>query len=516
MRHSALLPLGVMVSAIVFSLSAVCPAVEPGDLLAWWRLDEGSGTVITDSVSGLAGTLIGSPQWTPGLIGKALTFNGTSDGVEVYDADLPDSFTISFWVNPDRTDDGQIFLAKMGPTGDMLLAIGYQDGYAAQLREYYTTGGTKTTGWQHLAVVVEEAAGSSQVTFYRNGEAIWTETWPVVAGDLSGKPWTLAHAGYDFARTGFTKGQFSDVRVYGVALTAEQVQDVLNEVVEDSPLGSFVLGEIPSSTVWHGDTYSFLVKWDGHPSCILAAEALSPVVGEITLARLPLETPPGWWFFSYTPDVMDKFPFTVAMTGVDGDEIFNQSFEISPMGKLVPEQTVFDPTKHTQSGLIEIDDPDPQITTALKTVPMNYQDVYPKTVLIRRQTIEIQQGHPNGYYELFDGARDIQKMEMIAETVVIRSPLHLLQTTVFIRARELRFEGPDAAIVTTPAKNTAIPGQSVAGGNGLRAGDVTLEIGDLLVTHPGTKFDLRHGQIFDLHNAFRPIRYIHARAIHDY
>ena len=154
---------------------------------------------------------------------------------------------------------------------------------------------------------------------------------------------------------------------------------------------------------------------------------------------------------------------------------------------------VFDPANHTQSGLIEVEDADPQVTTAMTTVSMNHQSVHPRTVFIRRQTIEIQQGHANGYYEMFDAARDIQTMEMIAEKVIIRSPLHLHQTNVIIRADELVMEGPDAAIITTPMKNTAIPGLSTAGGNGLAAGNVTLEVGQLLITHPGTRFDLRGG-----------------------
>ena len=267
----------------------------------------------------------------------------------------------------------------------------------------------------------------------------------------------------------------------------------------DEDLGSFLLGEVPSKTVWHGMPYSFLVQWEGHPACEMTVVTNPVPAGAITL-QVVSEGEPGWWKLTYNADSMDKFPFTVILTGIDGAESLSQAFDLEPMASLPPEQVVFDPTKHTQSGLIEFNDPAPQITTAGNTISMNYQTVHPKTVLIRRQTIEIQQGHANGYYEMFNGQRDIQTMEMIGETVIIRSPLRLPQTNVIIRARELRMEGPTAAIITTPEKNTSIPSSAVietinengtttvagtpggSGVNGLPAGSITLEIENLVVT----------------------------------
>lgn len=69
----------------------------------------------------------------------------------------------------------------------------------------------------------------------------------------------------------------------------------------------------------------------------------------------------------------------------------------------MPEQVVFDPANHTRSGLIEVEDAGPQVTTSMTTVSMNYRNVHPRRVFIRRQVIEIQQDHTNAYYEMFDG-----------------------------------------------------------------------------------------------------------------
>ncbi|UCG47655.1 MAG: hypothetical protein JSU94_19495 [Phycisphaerales bacterium] len=257
------------------------------------------------------------------------------------------------------------------------------------------------------------------------------------------------------------------------------------------------LGEVPSKTVWHGESCLFLVQWEGHPECAMAMRADPAPNGPIGLAPTGGEYA-GWWTFYYAPcgDAScgaDKFPFMVTLVGRDGDEVLNQSFELTPLANLGPEQVVFDPANHTQSDPVEVDDPDPQITKAAGKTWMNHKYVSPRTVLIRRQTIEIEQGHANNYYTMFDGAGDIEEMEMIAEKVIIRSPLHLPQTNVIIRADELVMEGAGAAIITTPMKNEVPADDLQPGDNGLDAGDITLEVGELLVTHPGTQFDLRGG-----------------------
>ena len=51
--------------------------------MAWWRFDEGSGSVANDSAgNGNNGNLVGSPMWVDGQTGKALEFNGVKDYVD--------------------------------------------------------------------------------------------------------------------------------------------------------------------------------------------------------------------------------------------------------------------------------------------------------------------------------------------------------------------------------------------------------------------------------------------------
>src|SRR4029079_7772528 len=74
------------------------------DLVAYWNFDEGSGTTANDSSgNGNTGTLVNGPQWTTGVTGKALLFDGISHNVTVMDSNslnLSSAFTLSAWVNP--------------------------------------------------------------------------------------------------------------------------------------------------------------------------------------------------------------------------------------------------------------------------------------------------------------------------------------------------------------------------------------------------------------------------------
>ena len=53
------------------------------DLIGYWKLDEGSGSIAYDSgIAANDGTLHGGPQWVSGMIGGALEFDGSDDYID--------------------------------------------------------------------------------------------------------------------------------------------------------------------------------------------------------------------------------------------------------------------------------------------------------------------------------------------------------------------------------------------------------------------------------------------------
>jgi hypothetical protein len=81
--------------------------IDMKGVVAIWLLDEGTGTTVTDS-SGNANDgafKSGEPKWVDGMFGKALSFDGVDDWVEMDAPVVVDTvdFTMGCWVNPGAT-----------------------------------------------------------------------------------------------------------------------------------------------------------------------------------------------------------------------------------------------------------------------------------------------------------------------------------------------------------------------------------------------------------------------------
>jgi hypothetical protein len=217
-------------------------------LVGWWNLDEGSGTSAADSSgNGNTGTLNGGPTWTTsGKINGALTFNGTTQYVDVPDAaslQLAASFTVSAWVKlsalpaagnygailqKDNTsgstnyvlaiDNGSINTSSMGWTFDYNSTGTSDDRYAT----YLTTPNTGV--WYHVAAVYDSVAQTE--TLYLNGVQVATNS---VAGlppeHDGGNDLSLGSRG---AGSEFFPGTIDDARVYNRALGAGEIAHIYN------------------------------------------------------------------------------------------------------------------------------------------------------------------------------------------------------------------------------------------------------------------------------------------------
>src|SRR4030065_1212158 len=79
------------------------------DLVAHWKLDEGSGNTVYDSgTSGNDGTFESDPQWVAGYYGGALEFDGTDDNIDCGNDDsfnITDEITLSAWINITQRPD---------------------------------------------------------------------------------------------------------------------------------------------------------------------------------------------------------------------------------------------------------------------------------------------------------------------------------------------------------------------------------------------------------------------------
>lgn len=89
--------------ALHITATAQTTKIIGADLQHYWAMEDGSGTNVADKVSsgGQAGTTVASPTWTTGVLGGALSFNGTSQYVtfgNTFEPVVTQPVSFSCWV----------------------------------------------------------------------------------------------------------------------------------------------------------------------------------------------------------------------------------------------------------------------------------------------------------------------------------------------------------------------------------------------------------------------------------
>lgn len=80
--------------------TAFCARAQDPDLLGWWKLDDGTGTIATDSSgNGYDGVFVGDPEWVAGKFGSGLLFDGQGgERVSLGTMDVPaPQITVTCW-----------------------------------------------------------------------------------------------------------------------------------------------------------------------------------------------------------------------------------------------------------------------------------------------------------------------------------------------------------------------------------------------------------------------------------
>lgn len=204
-------------------------------LIGRWQLGEGAGQVATDtSGRGNHGRLGASeardgrdPSWTQNL--RGLTFDGTDD--EVYIGNKPElnpttAITLEAWVNAELPNkDAPIFSKEASGKLQYLFGVYYNKfglmlstGGSAWNLEQRSSGNIVANTWTHIASVWDGSKWFNYQDGVLVGSGTFTGTLPVFDPPLT----IGVNSGFDNTRF---KGQLSDVRLWTVARTAEQIQN---------------------------------------------------------------------------------------------------------------------------------------------------------------------------------------------------------------------------------------------------------------------------------------------------
>jgi len=230
----------IFLSAFVLFLTVVLSNVGYGadpNLAGWWRFNDGSGTTAIDS-SGhdRHGVLVNNPVWAAGVQGGSLEFAGGNHViVPGYEGILgSQARTCMTWVNVTKTSASII---TWGPSGAGTKWAIRTHNNPAVLRVECGQGNTWGTtnladgNWHHVAVVLEDdgTPDISELKIYVDGklDPIATGGTPRAINTTTGGDLQIA---YDLNNTGRTYvGLIDDVRIYDRALTAAEVQALMND-----------------------------------------------------------------------------------------------------------------------------------------------------------------------------------------------------------------------------------------------------------------------------------------------
>jgi len=223
----------------------VQPAALTNQLIGYWKFDETSGLVAADA-TGLAqpGALINFPtdnsQWTPGPIGRSLSFGDPTNLSYVIVSDYPkptNTMAVSAWVWAESRPDWAGIAKNWGggQAGQFHFGLNASGG---QLSDYITDSDGNSVSaidaeplplasWQHVAFV----ADGTRVVLYRNGAQVaqsapynGTLIVPPMASIGIGAKTDDSGTVVDAATPGYWNGKLDDLGLWSRALSADEIQ----------------------------------------------------------------------------------------------------------------------------------------------------------------------------------------------------------------------------------------------------------------------------------------------------
>ena len=222
--------LAISIFVVLMFVGTAMGEVSRDGVVAEWHFD---GDAKDTSGNGNDGTIYGA-TWVDGKLGKALSFDGVDDYVEVLDSaslDITDKITIEAWIKPNHiqsTDYPTIFSKHIGisPGAQYQMGLGKNGiGYKIRFCSEPSVGDPCPVGnadielseWNHLAITFD----GNKVRYYLDG-IIDTEF--NMDGPLPHYTANIAIGAAPHKRWYF-KGIIDEVRIYNRALSEEEIKE---------------------------------------------------------------------------------------------------------------------------------------------------------------------------------------------------------------------------------------------------------------------------------------------------
>ncbi|HZR15726.1 MAG TPA: LamG-like jellyroll fold domain-containing protein [Verrucomicrobiae bacterium] len=255
-------------SEIAYTVPVSTNGAPTQGLVCYWKFDEGSGAVATDSSGiGNTGKLINSPTWSSGRVGGALSFNGQNNAVSTPAINLSGTRAVSvaLWVNRTYSKTGGHSLVESSTgisgstTGFMLfpddsstcagggMLVGLQGNAGYNLKCY----AQPSSGiWHHLVVIFDKSqAAANEIQLYLDGILQSAQAQPASSDNTN---YFGNNPLYLMSRAGsgdFASGVIDDFRIYNRALSASEIQQLYGATKPTVTLTSPGNGAVVSGSV---------------------------------------------------------------------------------------------------------------------------------------------------------------------------------------------------------------------------------------------------------------------------
>jgi hypothetical protein len=226
-----LLLFGIFIAVSVTMLPPAFAQIYPEGMISYWRFDEGSGAAAGDSVGGNDGTLINGPQWTTGIVGEALSFDGVDNRVSISDDSslrFTSAMTLEAWINTPLTADmangGRVFAKS-----DSSFSRGYALCVDSDGSIIFNTRGidwsivahsvVTANDWNHIVATYDGSAKKIYVNGVEEASEGTTGSISTSNDDL----W-IGSPHYSDTTARMFNGLIDEAAVYNRALTPEKIQ----------------------------------------------------------------------------------------------------------------------------------------------------------------------------------------------------------------------------------------------------------------------------------------------------
>ncbi len=235
-------------------------------LMAWWKLNEGSGTAVVDSSGNGKGGTINGGTWSTTAGISSLSFDGKSSYVSLPTLDLNNlnSVTVVSWIYCDLTKSG--FVLYNGNLGEIELGNGdlSQEAQGLNLNSTQANFNVKLTDSNWCRIY---SSSPMQPNAWHQIAGVWVRGSYLkvyVDGTLAGEnnnvsnlalfdpgtsfPASLGVYSQDFwGQTDLFKGQISNVMVYDRSLDSDEIQALYNHLGQALPKTALTLSCVSST-----------------------------------------------------------------------------------------------------------------------------------------------------------------------------------------------------------------------------------------------------------------------------